>query len=105
MARWYSALFALLLLPAIWLLPEGAMSATSVSDYQSLVELWKKWRQFEPPAVANCVPDYSAAAMSQKAPLLSEFQGQPTSIVSTRSFLAQLGDKKLVAAEMSGIEF
>jgi len=73
MAKWYSALLAVLLLPAIGLLPEGAMSVTSVSDYQSLVELWKKWRQFEPPAVANCVPDYSAAAMSQKAPRLAEF--------------------------------
>src|SRR5215469_4990513 len=102
MARWYSALFALLLLPAIWLLPEGAMSATSVSDYQSLVELWKKWRQFEPPAVANCVPDYSAAAMAQRAPRLAEFQRQLAAIDSTGWSVAQLGDKKLMTAEMNG---
>jgi len=56
MAKWSSALVLPLLVPAVWLLPEVAMSATSVSDYQSLVELWKKWRQFEPPAVENCVP-------------------------------------------------
>src|SRR5215472_4962478 len=105
MARWYSALFALLLLPGIWLLPEVAMSTTSGSDYQSLVELWKKWRQFEPPAVANCVPDYSAAAMSQKAPRLAGFQRQLTAIDSSGWSVAQLGDKKLVAAEMSGMDF
>ena len=105
MARWYSALFALLLLPAIWLLPEVAMSATSVSDYQSLVELWKRWRQFEPPAVANCVPDYSATAMSQKAPRLAGFQRQLTAIDSSGWSVAQLGDKKLVAAEMNGMDF
>jgi len=81
------------------------MSTTSGSDYQSLVELWKKWRQFEPPAVANCVPDYSAAAMSQKAPRLAGFQRQLTAIDSSGWSVAQLGDKKLVAAEMSGMDF
>jgi hypothetical protein len=98
-------LVALLLLPAIWLLPEGAMSAASVSDYQSLVELWKKWRQFEPPVIASCVPDYSAAAMSQRAPLLAGFQRQLTAIDSSGWSVAQLGDKKLVAAEMNGMDF
>jgi len=81
------------------------MSATSVSDYQSLVELWKKWRQFEPPAVENCVPDYSAAAMSQKAPRLATLQHQLTAIDSSGWSVAQLGDKKLVAAEMNGMDF
>ncbi len=105
MARWSSALVLPLLLPAVWLLPEGAMSATSVSDYQSLVELWKKWRQFEPAAVENCVPDYSAAAMSQKAPQLATFQHQLTAIDSSGWSVAQLGDKKLVAAELNGMDF
>lgn len=105
MARWSAALVLPLLLPAIWLLPESAMSATSTSSYQSLVELWRKWRQFEPPAVENCVPDYSAAAMSQKAPRLAAFQHQLTAIDSSGWSVAQLGDKKLVAAEMNGMDF
>jgi hypothetical protein len=105
MTRWCSVVFALLFLPAIWILPEGAMSAPSVSDYQSLVELWKKWRQFEPPAVENCVPDYSAAAMSRKAPRLAGFQRQLTAIDSSGWSVAQLGDKKLMAAEMNGMDF
>src|SRR5690242_2750269 len=105
MARWSSALVLPLLVPAVWLLPEVAMSVTSVSDYQSLVELWKKWRQFEPPTVENCVPDYSAAAMLQKAPRLAAFQHQLTAIDSSGWSVAQLGDKKLVAAEMNGMDF
>jgi hypothetical protein len=76
-----------------------------MSDYQSLVELWKQWRQFEPPAVENCVPDYSATAMSQKAPRLAAFQHQLTAIDSSGWSVTQLGDKKLVAAEMNGMDF
>src|SRR5215831_18188442 len=98
MARWSSALALLLLLAAISLFPGGTMSATSASDYQSLVELWTKWRQFEPPAVENCLPDYSAAAMSQKAPRLATFQHQLAAIDTSGWLVAQLGDRKLVAA-------
>jgi len=81
------------------------MSATSVSDHHSLVELWTKWRQFEPPAIENCVPDYSAAAMSQKAPRLAAFQQQLAAIDTSGWSVAQLNDKKLVAAEMNGMDF
>src|SRR5262245_2130688 len=102
MARPFSASAQLLLLPAIWLFSEGAVSAASVSDHQSLVEVWTKWRQFEPPAIENCMPDYSAAAMSQKAPGLAAFQHQLAAIDTSGWSVAQLGDKKLVAAEMSG---
>ena len=105
MARWFSALVLLLLLPAISLFPEGTLSATSASDYQSLLELWTKWRQFEPPAVENCLPDYSAAAMSHKAPHLATFQQQLATIDTSGWSVAQLGDKKLVAAEMNGMDF
>ena len=105
MARWFSALVLLLLLPAISLFPEGTLSATSASDYQSLLELWTKWRQFEPPAVENCLPDYSAAAMSHKAPHLATFQQQLAAIDTSGWSVAQLGDKKLVAAEMNGMDF
>jgi hypothetical protein len=105
MARPFSALVQLLLLPAIWFFSEGAVSATSVSDHQSLVEVWTKWRQFQPPAIENCVPDYSAAAMSQKAPGLAALQQQLAAIDTSGWSVSQLGDKKLVAAEMSGMDF
>jgi hypothetical protein len=105
MARPFSALARLLLLPAIWLFSEGAMSATSVSAHQSLVEVWTEWRQFGPPAIENCVPDYSAAAMSQKAPSLAAFQHRLAAIDTSGWSVEQLDDKKLVAAEMNGMDF
>jgi hypothetical protein len=105
MARSFSALLRLLLLLAVWLIPEGAMSVTAPSEYQSLVELWTKWRQFEPPMVANCLPDYGVAAMSEKAQRLARFQHQLASIDTSGWSVAQLGDKRLVAAEMNGMDF
>jgi hypothetical protein len=43
--------------------------------------------------------------MSQKAPRLAAFQHQLTAIDSSGWSVAQLGDKKLVAAEMNGMDF
>lgn len=105
MARLFSALLRLLLLLAVWLIPDGAMSTTAASGYQSLVELWMKWRQFEPPVLENCVPDYGVAAMSEKAQGLAKFQHQLASIDTSGWSVAQLGDKRLVAAEMNGMDF
>jgi hypothetical protein len=105
MARLSSVLLRLLLLLAVWLIPDVAMSATPASAYQSLVELWMKWRQFEPPVIANCVPDYGVTAMAEKAQGLAKFQHQLASIDTSGWSVAQLGDKKLVAAEMSGMDF
>jgi hypothetical protein len=105
MARSFSALLRLLPLLAVWLIPESAMSATAASEYQSLVELWTKWRSFEPPVIENCVPDYGVAAMSEKAQRLAKFQQQLASIDSSGWSVAQLGDKRLVAAEMNGMDF
>jgi hypothetical protein len=52
--------------------------------------------------VENFVPDYSVAAMSEKAPGLAAFQHQLAAIDTSDWSVAQLGDKKLVAAEMNG---
>jgi hypothetical protein len=105
MARSFPALPRLSLLLAVWLFADGAMSATPASDYRSLVELWTKWRRFEPPVVENCVPDYRVAAMSEKAPGLAAFQHQLAAIDTSEWSVAQLVDKKLVAAELNGMDF
>ena len=105
MVKFPLALAPLFLLLPIWLFPEVAMAATSSSDYQSLVQLWTKWRQFEPPAVEHCVPDYSVAAMSQKSRGLAALQHELAAIDTSAWSVAQMGDKKLVAAEMNGMDF
>ena len=105
MARLFPTLLRLLLLLAVWLMPDAAMCATAGSEYQSLVELWTKWRRFEPPVVENCVADYGHAAMSEKAQELAKFQHQLASIDTSGWSAEQLVDKKLVAAEMNGMDF
>ena len=35
-------------------------SQAAASDYGDLVELFSKWRDFEPPVVEACVPDFAA---------------------------------------------
>jgi len=105
MARLFASSPRLLLLVAVWLFPHSVMSTTPASGYPSLVQLWTQWRQFEPPAIKNCVPDYSGAAMAEKALRLAAFQQQLAAIGTSQWSVAQLGDKKLVAAEMNGMDF
>ena len=105
MTRLFSSSPRLILLAAVWLFPDSVMSATPASGYPSLVELWTQWRQFEPPVIKNCVPDYSGVAMAEKARRLAALQQQLAAIGTSQWSVAQLGDQKLVAAEMNGMDF
>jgi len=105
MARLFASAPRLLLLAAVWLFHHSVMATTPASGYPSLVQLWTQWRQFEPPVIKNCVPDYSGAAMAEKALRLAAFQQQLAAIGTSQWSVAQLGDKKLVAAEMNGMDF
>ena len=105
MTRLFSSSPRLILLAAVWLFPDSVMSATPASGYPSLVELWTQWRQFEPPVIKNCVPDYGGVAMAEKARRLAALQQQLAVIGTSQWSVAQLGDQKLVAAEMNGMDF
>ncbi|MDV6331175.1 DUF885 family protein [Asticcacaulis sp. 201] len=88
------------------LLMSSAATATfAATDYRQLTELSAKWRTFEPPAVKACAPDYSASAMAEKARGLADFQQKLTAIDTAGWTTAQIGDAKLVAAEMNGMDF
>jgi hypothetical protein len=52
----------------------------AAGEYASLVQLAEDWRQFEQPAIHDCVPDYSAAAMSAKAEGLASYRRRLTAI-------------------------
>lgn len=71
----------------------------------ALVRLWRDWRDFQRPSVADCVPDYSAAAMAGKAGRLKDFQARLDAIDAKRLSAAEIIDRKLVAAEMNGMDF
>ncbi len=82
----------------------GALPAAA-SPYRDLVRLFDDWRAFEAPAVRNCAPDYSPAAMAAKAQGLAEFRKRLAAIDASGWTPAQKTDLKLVAAEMNGLDF
>lgn len=83
----------------------AAAPAHAASSYSSLESLYAKWRAFQPPAVENCVPDYGAAAMTEKAKGLADLQKKLAAIDAKGWKTPRINDKKLVAAEMNGMDF
>src|SRR6266566_3589187 len=73
--------------------------------YASLVKLFEQWRDFEHPTLRGNVPDYGAAAMAAKAAALPQWRGQLDAIDTKGWPREQLGDYKLVKAEMNGLDF
>ena len=62
-------------LAAAALLIGGTMPAHAANkNYRDLLRLFEDWRAFEAPAVKDCVPDYTAAAMTAKAEGLADFK-------------------------------
>jgi hypothetical protein len=82
-----------------------ASAPASAASYGDLERLYAKWRAFQRPSVENCVPDYSAAAMAEKAKGLADFQKKLAAIDAKGWPAARVNDKKLVAAEMNGMDF
>jgi hypothetical protein len=82
-----------------------ALNSASASSYDSLETLAREWRAFQPPQVADCVPDYSAGAMAEKARELAELQKRLAGIDTKGWPVARVNDKKLVEAEMNGMDF
>ncbi len=80
-------------------------SLAAAQSHKSLVSLWREWRAFQPPDVANCVPDYSAGAMARKAAGLTDFKKRLAAIDPTKWNAAERADYALVEAEMNGMDF
>jgi len=75
------------------------------SGYDSLIRLFKEWREFQKPKVVNGVPDYSAAAMKQQQKGLTTFEQRLAAIDCRTWPVPQQVDYHLVRAEMNGLEF
>jgi uncharacterized protein (DUF885 family) len=79
--------------------------AAPAPAYAALVTLFDQWREFERPAMQGNVPDYRPAAMAAKAGALREWRKRLDAIDTSGWAAEQLTDYKLVAAEMSGLDF
>ncbi len=100
------ALGLALLAPAAAVMPAApSVAATPAPAYQQLVQLFADWRAFNQPALVAGVPDYSAAAMAAKAARLPQFRARLAAIDTSGWSVAERNDKRLVEAEMNGLDF
>ena len=70
-----------------------------------LVRLFGDWRAFNHPAIVRGRPDYGAAAMAARAARLPAFRRRLGAIARRGWTASQLGDYRLIEAEMNGLDF
>jgi uncharacterized protein (DUF885 family) len=95
------------MLTATWLIiqaPSGA-AAEPPGSYQALVTLFDQWRDFEHPRMHGELADYTAAAMADQAAALPQWRARLDAIDTRGWKVDALNDKKLIAAEMAGLDF
>jgi len=83
----------------------GAPVSPAADSYASLVTLFEQWREFERPIMHGEVADYGAAAMAAKAAALPKWRKRLGAIDIKDWPIDRRNDYKLVAAEMSGLDF
>ena len=87
------------------IMPVPALAVSPAPTYRQLVQLFADWRAFNQPAIVGGVADYSAAAMAVKASRLPGFRARLAAINTSRWSVAERNDKRLIEAEMNGLDF
>lgn len=110
MKQTYSVRIHLLVLIAAWIVSgcsssTDAPEAAKVSDYASLVTLFKEWRAFVPPPDKDGIPDYSAATLRKHHAQLDNWKKRLMAFDTTGWTIPQKVDWHLVLAEMNGFDF
>lgn len=83
----------------------AAPKPTTAPGHAQLVNLFTDWRAFNHPAIVNGRPDYGAAAMAAKAERLPAFQQRLRQIDRSGWSVSEVGDYRVVEAEMNGLDF
>ena len=100
------ALGLALLMSSELIIPVSPALATSPAPaYRKLVQVFADWRAFNQPEIVGGVPDYSAAAMAAKAAQLPGFHARLGAIDTGGWSVAERNDKRLIEAEMNGLDF
>jgi len=100
--------FFLAALSAVFLAPGSAPHAApkeSSGETTTLAELAQQWRALPAPRENDCIPDYSAAAMAEKAAQLASFKKRLVTLDRKGWSAAQLVDARLLEAETNGMDF
>jgi hypothetical protein len=83
----------------------AVVAAPAHSTHAQLVQLFSDWRAFNHLRIVRGRPDYSAAAMAARAPSLPEFRQRLAAIDRSGWTASQIGDYRLVEAEINGLDF
>jgi len=82
-----------------------ASAVRAQSSHAQLVRLFADWRAFNHPKIVQGRPDYGAAAMAARAAQLPAFKRRLAAIDRRGWTASQIGDYRLVEAEMNGLDF
>ncbi len=85
--------------------PMRKAGSKKAASYDQLVALFKEWREFQKPMIADGIPDYSPAAMKEQMKKLPDFQKRLADIDCSRWPVAEQVDYHILRAEMNGLEF
>ncbi len=95
----------LLMLLLIFSTNSYLLAQKSSKDYNSLVELFKQWRNFEKPPLLNGAPDYTVASFNRRQPVFLQLRKKLLSIDTVGWAINQKVDWRIVWAEMNGYDF
>ena len=86
-------------------LSDKGESKTNNSDYESLLFLFKDFRQLVRPKYIQGIPDFTPPAIKEQQQGLKVLQRRLAALDTERWSISQLVDYHLVRAEMNGLEF
>ena len=92
-------------LPLCLLLVWSCKPVIVKNDYNSLQSLFKEWREFEVPPLANAAPDYTASAFRKRLSKFKALQNKLNHIDTSGWQVKQKIDWQIVQAEMNGFDF
>jgi len=85
--------------------PAAPSPASASQSHDDLLALWKEFREFQKPRMANGFPDYTVPAMAAQQAGLKAFQDRLAAIDPKAWPIARRVDYEIVRAEMNGLEF
>ena len=92
-------------LPLCLLLVWGCKPVKVKNDYHSLQSLFKEWREFEVPPLANAAPDYTASTFRKRLSKFKALQNKLNNIDTAGWQVKQKIDWQIVQSEMNGFDF
>lgn len=98
-------LFRLLITMVVAAAVTSAAGREQQEDYRALLALFEEFQRFERPAPRDGAPDYTAAALSERATRLKSFQSRLEAINPATWPVPQQVDHALLRATMNGLEF